>query len=190
VAFPRRYLDRLRHASRARAWDCVDTSYGTQYLHLWTGRASAAASRAESICVGRELAANQLHPRHCQLWLSPTVHRKVEHRRRVVQPFVLDQSRPGLLSLAGGSGRGSRLAHQLRSTVVGWRSIRHAAAPLVGRHGILRPALAHQARNFRWSQMAPLAGLQIPQVNIHDAHPLQALGFVTERRTHAADLAV
>jgi hypothetical protein len=38
--------------------------------------------------------------------------------------------------------------------------------------------------------MTPLAGLQITQVNIHNAHALQALRFVTERRTHAADLAI
>jgi hypothetical protein len=38
--------------------------------------------------------------------------------------------------------------------------------------------------------MAPLTRAQISQVNIHNAHALQALDFVTERRTHAADLTV
>jgi len=179
MALPRRNLDRLRQPSRARSWHCLDSPYRTQYLHLWAWRTSAAAGRPKSICIGGELAANQLHARHCQLWVSQTLHREIEHRRRAIQPFVLDQSRPGLLPLAGRSCRGPRLAHQLRKAMVGWRSLGDAAAPL-----------AQQTRQFRGGQMAPLAGPQIPQVNIHDAHALQALCFVTERRTHAADLAV
>ncbi len=189
MARPGRNLDRLRYTSRARSWHSLDSCYGTQYLHFWARRAPAPASRPESICVGRKLAANQLHARPCQLWVSPTVHCEVEHRRRAVQPFLLDPSRPRFLSMACRSGRGSRLARQLCAAVVGWRSFRHAAPPLEA--GLIaRGSLAEQVFQFHWSQMTPLAGLQISQMNIHDAHALQTLCFVTERRTHAADLAV
>src|SRR5271165_45744 len=107
MACARRYMDRLRLAAAAGAWHRIDPPDRTQYLRVWPRRTLEAASRPESIRVGGKFTAHNLYPRVGQLWISQALYGQIEHRRRAVQLFLLDQSGPRLLSLAGGQGRGS-----------------------------------------------------------------------------------
>src|SRR5271167_4108065 len=102
MACPRRHMDSLRLAAAAGARYRVDPASRTQYLRLRARRTPAAASRAESIRAGGEFTAHYLHPRPRELWISQTLYREIGHRRSALQRCLLDQSRPGFLSLAGG----------------------------------------------------------------------------------------
>src|ERR1700678_4297623 len=53
-----------------------------------------------------------------------------------------------------------------------------------------RSSARQQAGKLGIAQVAPLSGTERPQMNVHDAHALQAPSFVAQSGAHAADLAI
>jgi hypothetical protein len=93
----------------------------------------------------------------------PTVHRRVEHGRRVVAPHVLDQSSRCFFFVDCIASRGSGMASGEWSTVVGRSSTGGAAIEL---------APGQESRDFRLGQFAPFPRTQCSEIDIDDAHAL------------------
>src|SRR5271168_661086 len=113
-----RYVDGLRHTAAARARHRFYPPVATEYLRLWTGGAPASAGRRQPVRIVREFAAHQLQTRPGELRIPQALYRRVEHRRRALQPRLLDHATSRFLPLAGAEGGRSRLARHERTAMV------------------------------------------------------------------------
>ena len=167
----------------AGARHCVDPRHAAQYLRLWTRRHACGCRSARTNMrwrkIRRESAARAAWQASAFAGASPSrsstggmlfSHSYWTNQAQDFFRWLADQRRRSRIGASPADGNGPRVpfggaAARTRSAASG-RRVR------IGR------------------QMTPLPGTQGSQVNIHDAHALQALRLVAERRTHAADLAI